>query len=65
MELEFVAESAPVRVRVEPRRTPDGVQKFWTECDGDLSLDAIAGESAAEAVERVLERLRAPLGAQA
>ena len=65
MELEFVAEAPPVRVRVEARRTPDGVQKFWTECDADVALDAIAGESAAEAVQRVLERLQAPLGAQA
>ncbi len=68
MEIEFeavaVAERAPVRVRIEARRTPDGVEKFWTECD-DQSLDAIVGVSAEQAIERVLERLDAPLGARA
>jgi hypothetical protein len=68
MEIEFeavaMAERAPVRVRIEARRTPDGVEKFWTECD-DQALDAISGMSAEQAIERVLERLDAPLGAKA
>jgi hypothetical protein len=59
-----IAERAPVRVRIEPRRAPDGV-KFWSECDAEESLDAIAGKSEAEALERVLERINAPLGAKA
>jgi len=64
MELEFVAESAPTRVRIEQRRTPDGVVKWWTECDLD-ALDAIVGGSQEEATERVLARIHAPLGAKA
>ena len=63
MEMEFVAEGRPVRVRVELRRTPDGAEKYWTECDDDVSLDAIVGASPEQAVERVLERINAPLGA--
>jgi hypothetical protein len=59
-----IAERPPVRVRIEPRRAPDGV-KFWSECDAEESLDAISGGSAAEAVERVLDRINAPLGAKA
>ena len=62
--VEFVAESAPTRVRIEERRTPDGVVKWWTECDVD-AFDAIVGESPAEAIERVLARIHAPLGAKA
>ncbi len=58
------AERAPVRVRIEARRAPDGV-KFWSECDADQSLDAISGASAAETIARVLERIDAPLGAEA
>jgi hypothetical protein len=65
MEMQFVAEGAPVRVRIEARRTPDGVEKYWTECDADVSLDAIVGMSAEQAIERVLERINAPLGAKA
>ena len=64
MEVEFKAERAPVRVRIEPRRTPDGVEKWWSECD-EQALDAIAGPTAEEAVERVLARINAPLGAKA
>jgi hypothetical protein len=66
MKIEFhaTAERAPVRVRIEPRRAPDGV-KYWSECDDDESLDAISGTSAAETVERVLDRINAPLGAKA
>ncbi len=64
MELEFVAESAPTRVRIEERRTPDGVVKWWTECNLD-ALDAIVGTTAEEATERVLSRINAPLGARA
>ncbi len=64
MELEFVAEAAPTRVRIEERRTPDGVVKWWSECNAD-ALDAIVGTTAAETVERVLERIHAPLGARA
>ena len=64
MELEFVAEAAPTRVRIEERRTPDGVVKWWTECDLD-ALDAIVGGSQEEATERVLARINAPLGARA
>jgi hypothetical protein len=59
-----VSEHAPVRVRIEPRRTPDGV-KYWSECDGDQSLDAICGSSALETLQRVLDRINAPLGAKA
>ncbi len=59
-----IAERAPVRVRIEARRAPDGV-KFWSECDSDGSLDAISGKSEAEAMERVLDRIHAPLGAKA
>jgi hypothetical protein len=62
LEFEAVAERAPVRVRFEARRTPDGVEKFWSECDGDVALDAIVGASAEQAIERVLERIDAPLG---
>lgn len=65
MEMDFVAEAPPVRVRVEARRTPDGVEKYWTECDADGSLDAIVGLTPEQAVERVLERITAPLGAKA
>jgi hypothetical protein len=65
MEMQFVAEGAPVRVRVEARRTPDGVEKFWTECNADATLDAIVGVTPEQAVERVLERINAPLGARA
>lgn len=64
MEMEFVAEGAPVRVRVEARRTPDGAEKYWTECDADATLDAIVGASPEQAIERVLERIDAPLGAR-
>lgn len=66
MEIEFeaVAESAPVRVRIEARTTPDGVEKFWSECN-DSALDAIVGMSPEQAIERVLERITAPLGAKA
>ncbi len=64
MELEFVAEAAPTRVRVEKRRTPDGAVKWWTECDLD-ALDAIVGASPEQALERVLARIAAPLGARA
>jgi hypothetical protein len=65
MEMQFVAEGAPVRVRVEARRTPDGVEKYWTECDSDITLDAIVGVTPEQAVERVLDRISAPLGAKA
>jgi hypothetical protein len=64
MELEFKAEKAPTRVRIEERRTPDGVSKWWTECEAD-ALDAIVGSSAEEATARVLARINAPLGAKA
>jgi hypothetical protein len=64
MELEFVAESAPTRVRIEERRTPDGVTKWWTECEAD-ALDAIVGSSPEETTARVLARINAPLGAKA
>jgi hypothetical protein len=66
MEIEFeaMAECAPVRVRIEVRRAPDGV-KYWSECDRDESLDAISGDSEAETLERVLDRINAPLGARA
>jgi hypothetical protein len=66
MKIEFhaISEHAPVRVRIEPRRAPDGV-KYWSECDGDESLDAISGASATETLERVLDRINAPLGAKA
>lgn len=64
MELEFVAEAAPTRVRIEMRRTPDGRVRWWTECDND-AFDAIVGASPNEAMERVLRRIDAPLGANA
>lgn len=64
MEIEFIAESAPTRVRIEERRTPDGVSKWWSECDAD-ALDAIVGSSPEEATARVLARINAPLGARA
>ena len=64
MELEFIAEAAPTRVRIEERRTPDGVSKWWSESAAD-ELDAIVGGSPEEATERVLARINAPLGARA
>ena len=64
MEIEFKAEAAPTRVRIEKRRTPDGVIKWWSECDAD-ALDAIVGSSPEEATARVLARINAPLGAKA
>ena len=64
MEIEFTAEAAPTRVRIEERRTPDGAVKWWTECD-EQALDAIAGASPEEATARVLARINAPLGAKA
>jgi len=66
MELDFevVAERAPVRVRIDSHKTDDG-ERWWTACDDDASLDAIVGVTAEQAVERVLERLEAPLGGKA
>ncbi len=64
MELEFVAESAPTRVRIEARRTPDGVVKWWSECDLDAP-DGSVGGTAAETTKRVLSRIHAPFGAKA
>jgi hypothetical protein len=64
IEFHAVSECAPVRVRIEPRRAPDGV-KYWSECDHDETLDAISGTSELEALERVLDRINAPLGAKA
>ena len=62
--VEFIAEAAPTRVRIEARRTPDGVTRYWSECDAD-ALDAIVGASPEEATARVLARITAPLGARA
>ena len=64
MEIEFIAEAAPVRVRIEERRTPDGVSRWWSECDAD-ALDAIVGASAEEATARVLARITKIRGASA
>ncbi|HXU74395.1 MAG TPA: hypothetical protein VN947_34110 [Polyangia bacterium] len=62
--VEFVAETAPTRVRIEARRTPDGVTRWWSECDAD-ALDAIVGESPEEATARVLARITKLRGASA
>jgi len=64
LEINFEAEAAPTRVRIEARRTPDRVCKWWTECEAD-ALDAIVGESAEEATARVLARINPPPGAKA
>jgi len=64
LEFDFEAEAAPTRVRIEERRTPDGVVKWWTESEAD-ALDAIVGSSVEETTARVLARINAPLGAKA